>query len=300
MSEVVVGEIVSISIDDIAVDDANMRAGIWDRDEDDEKLINDVKENGVRDALVVRPAHPDTGVRFAVVAGSRRFHAAVEAGLDRVPCVIKTDLDDLSAMAESFAENVHKKDVSGLLKINQMGRMYEKLNDSATFTQKVNFLVKKTGFDDHSVREYLAIYLTPEIMELMKEPAERSAEIVELLKQSGLAGITKTLSIKKAAIIATELEGYPIGRIVEVAAHCLDKTPDQTRELVQMAKTYTKEPMEDIVARMYGIPKGRTWMIQFSSTIVQALDDACTRKHIDRKELIRKYVENGLREDGFL
>lgn len=101
-------QIVYIDLDDLAVDDANMRAGKWDKDEE---LISSIKEQGVKQPLIVRPAAPETGVKYAILAGSRRFHAAIEAGLDEVPCIIRSYEDELSAMAESFIENVHRKEV---------------------------------------------------------------------------------------------------------------------------------------------------------------------------------------------
>ncbi|GAH02055.1 unnamed protein product, partial [marine sediment metagenome] len=39
---------------------------------------------------------------------------------------------------------------------------------------------------------------------------------------------------------------------------------------------------------------------EFDSNIVHAIDEACMRKQIERKNLVIHYVEIGLKDDGFL
>ena len=91
--------IAHISIDELGIDECNIRQGIWDQDQE---LINSVKKVGILEPLVVRPADPQSGKKYAVLCGSRRFNAAIDAGLPKVPCIIREDLDDIDAMALSM------------------------------------------------------------------------------------------------------------------------------------------------------------------------------------------------------
>lgn len=57
-----------------------------------EELSEDIKANGIHQALIVRP-HGDG---YMILAGHRRFRAAQIAGLVSVPCVVR-DVDDATA-----------------------------------------------------------------------------------------------------------------------------------------------------------------------------------------------------------
>lgn len=71
------------------------------------ELARSVAEHGVLQPLVVR----DTGHELEVVAGRRRLAAARIAGLDAVPCVIRS-LDDNEAADIALAENIHRRELS--------------------------------------------------------------------------------------------------------------------------------------------------------------------------------------------
>jgi ParB family chromosome partitioning protein len=54
-----------------------------------EELIASIREKGILEPLLVR----NVGGRFQIIAGERRYRAAVEAGLDEVPCVLRETSD---------------------------------------------------------------------------------------------------------------------------------------------------------------------------------------------------------------
>jgi len=70
-------------------------------------LAASIKRVGLIEPLVVSPK----GKVFHLIAGHRRFRAAKEARLKKVPCVIEAR--KMSVQAEvAFAENFHRKDMS--------------------------------------------------------------------------------------------------------------------------------------------------------------------------------------------
>jgi ParB family chromosome partitioning protein len=73
-----------------------------------EELVSSVREHGVIQPLTVRPV--GDGI-YQIVAGERRWRAAREAGLDRIPvkCV---SADDKTAMELALVENLQREDLN--------------------------------------------------------------------------------------------------------------------------------------------------------------------------------------------
>ena len=63
-----------------------------------------------------------------------------------------------------------------------------------------------------------------------------------------------------------------------------------------------EKPLKEIKKMVEGIPKSVTWIPQFEwePNLIAALDKACMNKNIDRKNLVTKYIKQGLKNDGFL
>ena len=290
-------EVVEIDIDELGIDEFNIRSGEWDRDEE---LINSIKYNGVIEPLIVRPADKSTGVKYAIVSGSRRFNASIEAGLTNVPCIIK-ELDDIEATTLSILENKHRKDIPLWIYATKIGELFEMLEGNKDEKGTINFLSERTGFSKTSIEEYLSIFDLPEeIFILMKKPEERTEEETELFKKYHIEELTKTLSKSKAVLISRELKTFPIEKQIEVAKMIVISSDSDAKELIRLVQTYPKEPMERILEKYWSIPKSATWRFTFDSYIVSAIDDACIRKKIDRKALVINYVKDGLTRDGFL
>ena len=75
-----------------------------------DELADSIRARGVIQPLLVRP-QPDEADRFEIVVGERRFIAAGRAGLDAVPCIVRT-LDDRETFVLSIAENVAREDLN--------------------------------------------------------------------------------------------------------------------------------------------------------------------------------------------
>jgi ParB family chromosome partitioning protein len=73
------------------------------------ELAASIKARGVLEPLLVR-AIPGSK-NFQLIAGERRFHAALEAGLNEVPCV-ELAASDREALEVALVENLQRKDLS--------------------------------------------------------------------------------------------------------------------------------------------------------------------------------------------
>lgn len=71
------------------------------------ELVSSITEQGVIEPIVVR----QRGSRFQIVAGERRYQAAVRAGLEELPVVIR-DVDDVGILEIALVENLQRKDLT--------------------------------------------------------------------------------------------------------------------------------------------------------------------------------------------
>jgi len=72
-----------------------------------QELRKSIEAKGVLEPILVRPL-PDG--RFRIIAGERRFRAALEAGLAEVPC-IELDVPDNEVLEIALIENLHRRDL---------------------------------------------------------------------------------------------------------------------------------------------------------------------------------------------
>ncbi len=73
-------------------------------------LAESIRRRGVLEPLLVRRAAEGSS-RYQLIAGERRFHAALEAGLTEVPCVELTATDQ-EALELALVENLQRRDLS--------------------------------------------------------------------------------------------------------------------------------------------------------------------------------------------
>lgn len=64
-----------------------------------------IESKGLLEPILVRPIE---GARYRIIAGERRFRAAMEAGLTEVPC-IELDIPDNEVLEIALIENLHRK-----------------------------------------------------------------------------------------------------------------------------------------------------------------------------------------------
>jgi len=119
-----------IPIEDLAMDPLQSRRDGWSGSEADRKLAESIKSQGLLQDILVRPLSQletdasNADATYAIVAGSRRYHAALEAGIEELPCKI-IDANDIEAAWTSLVENTDREDLSEQEVANQLGVIYE-------------------------------------------------------------------------------------------------------------------------------------------------------------------------------
>lgn len=73
------------------------------------ELAADIKVRGILEPLIVREKQP--GQEYEIIAGERRYRAALLANLEQVPVIVK-QLDDSQARFAMLAENLQRQDLT--------------------------------------------------------------------------------------------------------------------------------------------------------------------------------------------
>lgn len=116
-------ELKQLSIDDVAANPEQPRRSF---DEDAlAELVASIQEHGVIQPIIVTPRSGS----FQIVAGERRYRAARQAGLKKIPALVRS-MDDQQQLEISLIENLQRKDLNVL----ETATAYLKLRDQFNMT----------------------------------------------------------------------------------------------------------------------------------------------------------------------
>ena len=122
------------------------------------ELSQSIKSLGVLQPVVVRTKHEGL---FEIVAGERRWRAAVLAGLKQLPVLIR-DLDDRQCLEIALVENVQREDLNPM----ELCGAYQRLMDEFALSQQD--VAERVGRDRASVANYARLSkLAPEVQEMI-------------------------------------------------------------------------------------------------------------------------------------
>ncbi len=116
-----------------------------------EELTASIREKGVIEPLVVRRL----GTSYQIVAGERRYRAAVEAGVSELPCIVR-ESSDAETMEIALIENLQRKDLTPFEEADAL----KGLVDEFAYTHED--LAEKLGKSRTSVTESLSLAAMPE------------------------------------------------------------------------------------------------------------------------------------------
>lgn len=74
------------------------------------ELVHSIREVGLLQPIVVRTVSPS---RYELVVGERRWRAAREAGLGRIPAIVRNTTDD-AMLRDALLENLHREQLNPL------------------------------------------------------------------------------------------------------------------------------------------------------------------------------------------
>ncbi|HEX6174185.1 MAG TPA: ParB/RepB/Spo0J family partition protein [Candidatus Binatia bacterium] len=115
-----------------------------------QELAMSIRNQGIIQPLVVRPK----GERFELIAGERRWRAAMKAGLIRVPVVVR-EASDHDALQLALIENLQREDLNPI----EEATGYRRLQEEFTWSQEE--VAEKVGKSRPAVANALRLLSLP-------------------------------------------------------------------------------------------------------------------------------------------
>jgi ParB family transcriptional regulator, chromosome partitioning protein len=119
-----------------------------------QELSSSIKASGVIQPVVVRRVNG----AYQLIAGERRWRAARQAGLDRIPAVVR-DATDAESLEMALVENLLREDLNPL----EEAEAYQKLLAQFGWTQEE--LAQRIGRDRSSIANSLRLLRLPELIQ---------------------------------------------------------------------------------------------------------------------------------------
>jgi ParB family transcriptional regulator, chromosome partitioning protein len=139
------------------------------------ELMASIAEKGIIEPLVLR----QQGERFQIVAGERRYQAAVQVGLKELPAVIR-EADETEMLEVALVENLQRKDLTPFEEAEAMHNLAQRCG----YTHEM--LARKLGKSRTAVTESLALQAMPDEVKNVCRLADISSKslLLQIVRQS--------------------------------------------------------------------------------------------------------------------
>lgn len=233
-----------------------------------EELANSIKTHGVLQPILVRPS----GEGFEIVAGERRWRAALKAGLKEIPSIIR-EVSDEQNMLVALIENMQREDLNAIEEAQGLDHL---LSTYGLTQEEVSKSVGKS-------RSYVA-----NALRLLKLPLSVQDKVREGALSGGHArAIAGVKSTEQQIALANRCvrEGWSVR---EIEAHTKEDTerPKQGKSLANRKKDQEiraveeelKELLGTKVTILHGSKKGKIEIEYYSREELDRLLDLFQKK----------------------
>lgn len=128
-----------------------------------DELANSIRENGIVQPVLVRPK----GSRFELVAGERRWRAARQVGLERIPALVR-QVPDERLLELALIENIQREDLNPI----EEAVAYKNLIEKIGLTQES--LAERVGRDRSYITNYLRLLRLPDDLQRLVQDGKLS------------------------------------------------------------------------------------------------------------------------------
>jgi len=136
-----------------------------------EELARSIKEKGIIQPVIVRKLEKG----YEIIAGERRWRAAIKAGLSRIPVVVK-EASDADSLELALIENLHRDDLNPL----EEAHAYRHLMEDFLLSQEE--IARRVGKDRSTVANSLRLLrLPPSVQDALSSDAITSGHARALL-----------------------------------------------------------------------------------------------------------------------
>lgn len=145
-------------------------------DEAIKELAKSIKENGLIQAITLRPKDGENGTKYEIVCGECRYRAHLLLGIESIEAVVK-DLDDKQAFACMVIENLQRKDIDPMEEASALKHLHCKGEVSVKEIAKM--LGKSISFVTTRI---LLTNANPEFVSLMRDGTLGLLHLQEIAK----------------------------------------------------------------------------------------------------------------------
>lgn len=153
-------------------------------DEDFERSLHSIEQDGIFEDLIVTPAENDT---YRIISGHRRAAIAKRLGKVQVPCKVRIYQSELEEMRALIGANIHKRTVTPLDMARQLKALSEVLDRQGKPTgikERVGQLAEQTGLSPRTIERYLALLqLNPTLTKWVEEGNISMTDAYELSRK---------------------------------------------------------------------------------------------------------------------
>ena len=153
------------------------------------ELMASVAEKGIIEPLIVR----QRGARYQIIAGERRYHAAVQVGLREVPVIIR-EVDDAEVMELALVENLQRKDLTAF----EESEALHQLAHRCSYTHED--MARKLGKSRTSITESLSLANMP-------DEVRNLCRLADITSKSTLLQIVRQADQQKMIALVERLAG---------------------------------------------------------------------------------------------
>ena len=216
-----------------------------------DELADSIKHVGLLEPIIVRPIDSDT---YEVVVGERRYRAAQQAGLDKIPAIV-TEYTDPEVMEINLIENIQREDLSAVEK----GKICKELLDKfpKQYKSKAD-LASKVGVSESSVADWLyTASMPPEVQRRIAPETERRS--VPKGKIDYRTAVQISHSIKEPK------------KLAEVVEHVAEKRIPR-RIATQVTRQMKREPDKSVEAIFREVVEEAPIFLPFSRAHAEAME----------------------------
>jgi ParB family chromosome partitioning protein len=208
-------------------------------------LAESIAARGILQPLLVRPIAdgagnppPDSGPRYEIIAGERRWRAAQWAQLHEVPIVVQS-FGEAEALEAALIENLQREDLNAIEEAHGYRRLLEEFKLSQEAVSRI------IGKSRSHIANTLRLLTLPEAVQVYVETGILSAGHARVLV--GMDGakdiadeiIGRGLSVREAEELVREIKDGPAPPPMKTAALTAAKAETKSADIAALEKELT-------------------------------------------------------------
>jgi ParB family chromosome partitioning protein len=238
-----------------------------------DELADSIERNGLVQPIVVRP----TADGYEVVVGERRYRAAQQASLDKVPAIVRK-YTDAEVIELNLMENIHREDLSAVEKANACRQLRDRLPEKYPTWEKV---AEEIGVSYETVKSWVRTLDLPE--EIRDRIAPKEVQRVPKGK----------VDYQTALHIVEAIKERP--KQIEVTRKLAEARMPQrvARQIIKEVARRPQKSVEDVMRSIVEAPPRLPFMSEHVPPIRKGTKVQTSRKGLDPK------IRVGARVDAY-